>query len=196
MSLFESKPAFIKRYGLEKWYASIPQDQKKRIGRYVDDSMLELEGPRAFLWKAAERALKARDRELAISLCLEGLESKGSDLDLHMVYSVLIEAYAAKGDNSRVKEYCLQELDLFPGMADALRSANGGDIPNDVPCRSKLIDVLVGVEGDYDAGFATLDRFVELGILSEEEKESRVNSLKIRRLGRTFDSVFSLKKNS
>jgi hypothetical protein len=194
LSLFESKPVFIKRYGLENWYADTPQDQKKRIERYVDASLLELDSPRAFIWKAAERALKARDRELAISLCLEGFKAEGSDLDLHMVYSVLIEAHMAKGDNVRAKEYCLQELELFPAMAETLRRANGGDVPKEVPCRNILIDILVGVEEDYDAGFAMLDRFVELGLLSEEEKEYRTNSLRIHRLTRTFDSVFTLKR--
>jgi hypothetical protein len=74
-----------------------------------------------------------------------------------------------------------------------LKDRNGGSLPEKIQCRNYTINVLVGIYGDYDAGDAALDRFLEMGLISEEDVGYRKQSHKIHRLQRTFDGIFSVK---
>ena len=68
------------------------------------------------------------------------------------------------------------------------------DVPEDLRFRNRTIDILVGYMKDYESANAALDEFFEIGIISEEDLKFRKNSLKIHRLQRTFDSIYSLSK--
>ncbi|MBR6871173.1 MAG: hypothetical protein IKM91_06100, partial [Candidatus Methanomethylophilaceae archaeon] len=68
---------------------------------------------------------------------------------------------------------------------------NGGALPKEIKCRNRLIDILVGVECAYDDATSLLDDYVEIGILDPDELSYRKQSLKIHRMQKTFDSIYS-----
>jgi hypothetical protein len=89
-----------------------------------------------------------------------------------------------------MKEQCCNNLDLFPSVKDRFLADNGGELPKTIYCRNRLIDVMVGVESDYEGATDILDEFVKIGILNEEELNYRKQSLKIHRMQKTFDNVY------
>ena len=91
------------------------------------------------------------------------------------------------------KSYCEKGLELIPAIIDQLRDANDGVLPKDIACRNRMIDIVVGLEGDYDTAEKLLKRYLDLGLIDEEERDYRLRRLKIHRLQRTLDSVFSVR---
>ncbi|MBQ8643380.1 MAG: hypothetical protein IJ469_01825, partial [Candidatus Methanomethylophilaceae archaeon] len=53
-----------------------------------------------------------------------------------------------------------------------------------------LIDILVGVEYDYETAYEALDGFLDIGIMDADELSFRKQSLKIHRLQKSFDNLF------
>jgi len=51
------------------------------------------------------------------------------------------------------------------------------------------------VEGDYDSAYAVLDEYLAMGLIDEEERDYRRQSLKVHRMQRSFDNIFNLKKS-
>ena len=76
-------------------------------------------------------------------------------------------------------------------IREQLKADNGGGIPEKLEFRNQYINVIVGVESNYDLGFEMLKRYNEMGILSDEDLEYRTNSLRTHRLQRVFDGVYT-----
>ena len=95
---------------------------------------------------------------------------------------------------STAKAMCCRNLDLYPIVSGRIVEENGG-VPQKLSCRNRLIDILVGVEGDYDDAYEVLDRYAEMGLINEAERDLRKQSLKIHRMQRSFDNIFNLKKS-
>ena len=67
---------------------------------------------------------------------------------------------------------------------------NGGALPKHIACRNRLIDIVIGVESGYDMADEILTQYVEMGLIDEEEKAYRLQSIKIHRMQKTFDNLF------
>lgn len=102
-----------------------------------------------------------------------------------------IEGLFGNDDFGRAKEMCCRNLELYPSISDRFLSEHGGAVPERMPCRNRLIDILVGVEADYDDADAVLDQYVEMGLIGPEERDYRKQSLKIHRMQMFFDNIYN-----
>ena len=84
----------------------------------------------------------------------------------------------------------LRSSDLFPKIKGELIEENSG-VPEVLQFRNWYINVIVGVESNYELGFEMLKRYNEMGILSDEDLEYRTNSLRTHRLQKCFDGVYT-----
>ena len=76
-------------------------------------------------------------------------------------------------------------------MRERFLADNGGSIPKKVSCRNRLIDIVIGVESQYDMAEEVLSSYVDLGLLDESEKAYRLQSIKIHRMPKTFDNIYN-----
>ena len=106
-----------------------------------------------------------------------------------MVTEAYIDGLFGAENYEEMKVQCCNNLDLFPTIKDRFLKENDGELPKTIYCRNRLIDVLVGVESDYEQAYEVLDEYVKIGILNEDELNYRKQSLKIHRMQKTFDNV-------
>lgn len=186
MILNRGIPKEVSAVQLKKWFKSLDDRDKNRVARYASGA--DTTSQISFITDLMSRA--NADENYPVSLIAgelgETLES--DDKEKFDFYNEYIEALFYSGDSCRSKELCLKNIDLVPGIIEYITD---GGIPERVPCRNRLIDILIGVEGDYDGAQKMLVRFNELNILSDEDLEYRTQSLRIHRLQRTFDSIFT-----
>ncbi|MDO5853946.1 MAG: hypothetical protein Q4Q62_07930, partial [Thermoplasmata archaeon] len=90
------------------------------------------------------------------------------------------------------KALCVRNLELYPSVASEI---SPGGAPMHLSCRNRLIDILVGVDGDYDSAYKALDSFLQMGLIDESERDYRKQSLKVHRMQRSFDNIFNYRKS-
>ena len=187
-------PAIIKKLKLEDWYASLQKSDIVKLNRYLRQGLpSEPSDPSEFFRILAKMANDDENHEFAGQMALEGLKREKGELRIFRLNEELIEALVNLNASQSAKKYCHESLDIFPRVCDDLKTENGGCLPKDMKCRNRLIDILVGIEKDYEAAYAALDTFLERGLIDKAEWEYRRNSLKIHRLQRTFDGIYTLR---
>lgn len=184
-------PKQITEAGLDDWYSGLTSQDRVRTRRYLEG--IDTSSPIAFLDDLMVRAVDDHNYKLAVTAGkhLDGMEL--SDYDRFMSTELLIEGMFGADDFEGAKEMCCRNLDLYPIVSERIVAENGG-IPR-LSCRNRLIDILVGVDGDYDNANEVLDRYCEMGLITEEERDLRKQSLKVHRMQKTFDNIFNLKKS-
>ncbi len=187
----EEIPKQVSEAGLDAWYSGLSSQDCVRTRRYLDGICTSSDV--GFLNDLMVRALEDRNYKLAVTAgCfLDGLEL--SDIDRFDSTERLIEGLFGSDDFEEAKRLCYRNLDLYPKVAPAIEERCGG-VPQSMSCRNRLIDILVGVDGSYDEAIALLDRYLEMGLIDEEERDYRKQSLKIHRMQRSFDNIFSYQK--
>lgn len=183
----KSVPKEISDVKLKKWFRSLDERDQNRISRYAKDA--NTSSQISFLTEVMSKA--NADENYKVSL-IAGELGDTLKMDVYEKFEFrneYIEALFGSGEADKAKELCLENLELVPKV---LVHIDDDGLPENIPCRNRLIDILVGVEGDYDGANEMLIRFNEMNILSEEDLEYRLQSLRIHKLQRTFDSVFSL----
>ncbi len=190
MVLNRGVPKEISAVKLKKWFKSLDERDRNRISRYASGA--DTSSQIAFITDVMSKANADENHAVALIAGEFGESLDMDDNERFDFVNVYIESLFGSGDACRAKELCLQNIEAVPKVLDRLIA---GGIPEQIPCRNRLIDILVGVERDYDGADKMLVRFNEMKILSDEDLDYRLQSLKIHRLQRTFDSVFSLKPN-
>lgn len=186
----DETPAQISEAGLEGWYSSLSSQDKVRTRRYLGG--IDTSSPLALLLELMARAEEDHNYKLAVSVG-EHLESvELSDLDRFRATEAYIEGLFGCDRFEDAKRMCVRNLELYPSVAAEV--SPGGEVPKTLYCRSRLIDILVGVDADYDSAFRTLDVYEQIGLIDAEEKAYRVQSLKIHRMQMSFDNIFNYKK--
>ncbi len=181
-------PREVSAVKLSKWYSALDDRNKVRISRYVSGA--DTSSKAAFLKDIMSKA-NAEENYTAAVVVGEFTETqKFNDEERFHLTEEYIEALFGSNDVKNAKRMCLRNLDLIPELYELILGVNG-DIPENISCRNRLIDILVGVETDYDGAQGMLERFNEMRILSDEDLVYRKQSLKVHRLQRTFDSIFS-----
>lgn len=181
-------PKEVSAVKLSKWYSSLDDRNKVRLSRYVSGA--DTSSKAAFIRDIMSKANAENNYAAAILVGEFAETQKFNNSERFAITEEYIEALFGNNDLGNVKVMCLRNLDIVPEIHSCVIGENG-DIPDNISCRNRLIDILVGVETDYDSAYAMLDRFNELNILSDEDLEYRKQSLKVHRLQRTFDSIFS-----
>ncbi|MGI6472416.1 MAG: hypothetical protein ACOX1N_05070 [Candidatus Methanomethylophilaceae archaeon] len=188
MILNRGVPKEISAVKLKKWFKSLDERDGNRISRYASGA--DTSSQIAFITDIMSKANAEENYAVAL---IAGEFGNSLDMNEDERFDFLneyIESLFFSGDSCRAKDLCHENLELVPKV---LTSMTAEGIPERMPCRNRLIDILVGVEGDYDGANEMLVRFNEMNILSDEDLEFRIQSLRIHRLQRTFDSVFTLK---
>ena len=183
-------PPEVASAGVSKWYSSLDDQNKVRLGRYLKDC--DTSSKISFFMSAAELSLKDENFKFAAVIG----DTHGIRMDAYqefMFNELIIDAYIGTERYDDAKRLCNVNLELFPKIESEYKRNNNG-IPQKMNCRNRLIDVLVGVEVNYDQAFIELDRFFNMGLLDKEGLDYRVQSLKVHRLQRTFDGVYTFRK--
>ncbi len=181
-------PAEIAAVNLNDWYDSLNDINKVKVKRYLN--CIDTTSPQNFLVDLMKRSSEDHNYKLSVLAGEYALSHDLSDYDRFMVTEAYIDGLFGAEDYEEMKVQCCNNLDLFPAIKDRFLNESGGELPKTIYCRNRLIDVLVGVESDYETAYETLDEFVSIGILSEDELNYRKQSLKIHRMQKTFDNVF------
>ncbi len=181
-------PAEVSAVKLSKWYSTLDDRNKVRLSRYVSGA--DTSSKAAFLKDIMSKANAEENYAAAVVVGEFAETQKFNDMERFYLNEEYIEALFGNNDIKNAKDMCLRNLDLVSGLHLNI-ICEGEDIPENISCRNRLIDILVGVETDYDGAQAMLERFNEMKILSDEDLAYRKQSLKVHRLQRTFDSIFS-----
>ncbi|HOT93227.1 MAG TPA: hypothetical protein PLJ78_15435 [Anaerolineae bacterium] len=164
--------------GLTDWFGKLPREMRDKVSQYSGEGQHLTDGQivyssltqRKFFWTCAENAIYAKDFETAIFLAQQGITAQGDWVDLHFVYSTLIEAYEKLENWTEAKRYCLEELKQFEFIGPPLKKDMGGELPPGIRCRDTLLDILVD-EGDVEEVKRVFHLFVEKKMMSVSKAE-------------------------
>ncbi len=183
-------PAEIKKAKLEDWYSGLDDQSRIRISRYLEK--VNTKTPFDFFMDTVGKAIADENCAFAVKLCDDAYTfADMTDYQRFLLNELLITAYFGCERYDDTKAACEVNYELFPKIREQLISDNNGMIPEKLEFRNQYINVIVGVESNYDLGFEMLKRYNEMGILSDEDLEYRTNSLRTHRLQRVFDGVYT-----
>ncbi|MBO4357277.1 MAG: hypothetical protein J5813_03805 [Candidatus Methanomethylophilaceae archaeon] len=180
-------PAEISAVKLDDWFDSLNDMNKVKVKRYLN--CIDTTSPQNFLVDLMIRSSMDHNYGLSVIAGQYALSQDLSDYDRFMVTEAYIDGLFGAENYEEMKVQCCNNLDLFPTIKDRFLKENDGELPKTIYCRNRLIDVLVGVESDYEQAYEVLDEYVKIGILNEDELNYRKQSLKIHRMQKTFDNV-------
>ena len=180
-------PAEISAVKLDDWFDSLNDMNKVKVKRYLN--CIDTTSPQNFLVDLMIRSSMDHNYGLSVIAGQYALSKDLSDYDRFMVTEAYIDGLFGAENYEEMKVQCCNNLDLFPTIKDRFLKENDGELPKTIYCRNRLIDVLVGVESDYEQAYEVLDEYVKIGILNEDELNYRKQSLKIHRMQKTFDNV-------
>ena len=187
----QETPAEISAVGLDEWYASLNDMNKVKVKRYLN--CIDTTSKQDFLVDLMMRSGKDSNYGLSVMAGQYALSQDLSDYDRFKVTEAYIDGLFGAEKFDELKVQCCNNLDLFPKIKEEFLDDNGGVLPKTIYCRNRLIDVMVGVDSDYEGATDALDSFAEIGIMDPDELAYRKQSLKIHRMQKTFDNVFSLR---
>jgi len=176
---------------LDEWYASLNDMNKVKVKRYLN--CIDTTSKQDFLVDLMMRSGTDSNYGLSVMAGQYALSQDLSDYDRFKVTEAYIDGLFGAEKFDELKVQCCNNLDLFPKIKDEFLDDNGGVLPKTIYCRNRLIDVMVGVDSDYEGAIDALDSFAEIGIMDPDELAYRKQSLKIHRMQKTFDNVFSLR---
>jgi len=174
---------------MTEWYHSLSEQDKNRTDRYLKDA--DTSSRCAFLSSLGDAALRDENWQFASFVHEECLRKELSAMQRFAVTESLIDSYIGTKRYDDAKRLCEDNLKLFASVRNEILKANGGSLPERLNCRNRYVDIVVGVESGYDEAFALLERFFDMGLISAEDLAYRKQSLKIHRLQRSFDGVFT-----
>ena len=179
----------IKFLELESWYSSLTPEQQQKLKEYsgqgeglIQGDFFSLQTPKHFFWTTAGNAIPKNDCDFAIFLAEKGLTAQGSLVDQHFVFNSLITAYEKTNDHESAKKHCLAELKDFSRISRALRKDFDGELPSSIPCRDSLLDIVAGIEQNYEEAEQLIQIFVQKSLLTPEEAKDELKNLRINKL--------------
>ena len=181
-------PKEIVDAGLSDWYETLNDPNKVRMCRYIQG--IDTSSPQAFLVQLMQRATEDHNYGLSIVAGEYAANHEMDDYSRFIITEGYIDGLFGAERYDEAKEACARNLDLFPLIKDRFLQENGGELPKHIACRNRLIDIVVGVESGYDLADEILTQYVKMGLIDEEEKEYRLQSIKIHRMQKTFDNLF------
>jgi len=184
-------PEEISKVRLGEWYSGLSDQNKVKMGRYLADS--DTSSVLNFSLSVMRNANREENFSVTVMVGENILGNNLKKAERFDVLEEIIPAYYGVKRYDDCLRCCGEGIEMIPDVAGVLKERNAGSLPERIMCRSYTINVLVSAYGDYDAGDAALDKFHEMGLISEEDLRYRKQSHKIHRLQRTFDSVFTVK---
>lgn len=187
-------PEEVRKAKLSKWYGTLSDRDKVRLGRYLPKS--DTSDPASFLVSVASQANEDHNYPLTVTVASAANGLKLTDYQRFRINELLVLALYSTEAYDECVEACDAGLALLneKEVRDSLVRDSGGSLPEDIACRNYKINVVVGIRFDYDEGDRVLVQYEKDGLLSPEDLEYRRNGIKTFRLQRTFDSIFSIKE--
>ena len=182
-------PKEISEAKVKEWYMSLSDQDRTKLSRYLANA--DVSSAFSFFSSVASSALNDENYSFTATVCEGCLKMKIQGMQAFTITETLIDAYIALKRYDDAKTLCEKNLDLYPSVKNEITKANGGSLPEKLNCRNRYVDVVVGIESGYDEAFRLLDRFFDMGLISAEDLALRKQSLKIHRLQRSFDGVFT-----
>ena len=183
-------PSEITKVGMSDWYSALSDQNKVRFGRYVAGA--ETSSKIHFCIDIMRKA-NADENFPVTELVGEYIIGDAKGICRYDINEEMILALFGVKRYDDCLKCCERGLDLFTECREEIIEANGGRIPEHVLCRNYMINVLIGVDSNYDAADEALDRFFEMGLITEEDVAYRKQSHKIRKLQRVFDGIYAVK---
>jgi len=190
--LFKKTPDVPKEISdskMTKWYSSLSDQDKVRTNRYLDRA--DTSSSYHFISSVAAAAIADENHSFAALVCEEGLGHQLTDMQRFTINELMIDAYIGTKRYDDAKGVCESNLKLYPSVSKEIIADNNGSVPEKMNCRNRYVDIVVGVGSGYDEAFALLDRFFDMNLISKEDLTFRKQSLKIHRLQRSFDGVYT-----
>lgn len=185
----DTVPVEITRVGLDDWYLSLNDINKVKVKRYLPK--VKAEDTAGFFLELMMLSTEDHNYGLSITVGMYADSHEQDSLNRFYIRNGIIEGLEGMNKFEDAKRICHANLEVFPSIKDRFLEDNGGVLPDRIACRNKLIDILVGVDHDYDTAIALLDEFSAIGIMNEDELELRKNSLRIHKMQRSFDGIFT-----
>jgi hypothetical protein len=182
-------PKEISDANVTQWYNTLSDRDKNKTLRYIGNA--DTSSQYRFFLSVAEAAENDENHKLASLLCEQCLSLKLTEMERFVASELLIESYIGSKRYDDAKLLCESNLSLYPSLRSQIMDMNGGTLPEKMSCRNRYVDILVGIESGYDDAFALLDRFLTMGLITKEDHAFRKQSLKIHRLQRSFDGVYT-----
>lgn len=190
VSVKEEVPAEIEKLSLEEWYAGLDDRDKLRLLRYIKD--VNTTSQFSFFKDIIQESIVDKNSSFAIIMCQHACKTVSmSDYEKFMINELLIQGCYDSDKYDDAKIACETNKKLFPFVKDEIIKMNKGSIPDALHFRNYYINIIVGVENNYDLGFEMLEEYNKMGILSDEDLKYRKNSLKVLRLQKLFDGIYT-----
>jgi hypothetical protein len=183
-------PPEIEKARMSEWYESLSDQNKVKVSRCVPGA--DTSSKTAFALSVMQKT-NEEENYAVTELLGEYIIGETKGLIRYDVLEEIILAYFGTKKYDRCLECCSEGLDMIPEIKAELIKRNGGKLPERIICRNYTINVLVGVYSRYDDGDEALDRFYELGLITEEDLNFRKQSHKVHKLQRVFDGIYSVK---
>lgn len=182
-------PSEIQKADLDKWYCDLNDSDKMIIARYLSDC--DTTSHFSLLENVISKSLVDENYNFAQRMCEEMFNFTLNDYETFRINEHLIEAYFGGNDFVNAKAVCESNFALFPSIAKEFFADNKGEIPERVNFRNKYIDIIVGIDSNYDLADKMLVEYNKMGLLSDSDLEYRKQSLKTHRLQKLFDGVYT-----
>ena len=185
-------PVEISKVKLSEWYSGLNDKDKVKIGRYLKDS--DTSSALNFSLSVMRKANEEENYSLSVLVGENIIAQDLKAIERFDVLEAIIPAYFGTCKYDICLKCCEEGLSILQKNMEEIKKRNSGSLPENIMCRNYTINVLIGAYNDYDRADAALDRFFEMGLISEEDVEYRKRSHKIHKLQRTFDGIFSATK--
>lgn len=190
VSVKKEVPTEIKKINLEGWYTGLNDRDKLRLLRYVKD--VNTTSQFSFFIDIIQRSIVDKNSAFAIVMCQHAFKMISmSDYEKFMINELLIQGCYEADMYDDAKIACETNKKLFPFVKNEIIKMNKGSIPDVLYFRNYYINIMVGVENNYDLGFEMLEEYNRMGILSNEDLKCRKNSLNALRLQKLFDGIYA-----
>ena len=191
-------PAKVRKLGLGKWYGLLSENDKVKLGRYIDKADDSSES--AFFVSIIAQADEDHNYKFIAALYDSAKDIIKNDIERYDVNDAAILGFYNMEDYDRCLALCDDGLELLKKkpVFEHVMSRGTADIPipNEINCRNYKLNIIVGIKFDYDQGDRLLLEFQDMGLITPEDVEHRRNSIKTFRLQRTFDNIFNVKEKN
>ncbi len=182
-------PEKVAQAGLEDWYSSLSDMDRIKINKYIDKA--DASSGFMFILTLVRAAIADENYRFGLSLCVSTSQMPFGAYERFLINEEFIEVLIGREMYDDAKNVCNINLQLFDRVKDRILAENGGKYPNRLCFRNRYLDIIVGVEAQYEEGYRMLDKYHEMGLIDDEDLEYRKNSLQVHRLQRTFDGVYT-----
>ncbi len=182
-------PDKVAQAGLGDWYTSLSDMDRIKINKYIDKA--DPSSGFMFLLTMVRAAVADENYRFGLSLCVSTSQMPFDAYQRFLMNEEFIDVLIGREMYDDAKNVCNINLQLFDRVKDRILADNGGKYPDRLCFRNRYLDIIVGVEAQYEEGYRMLDKYHEMGLISDEDLVYRKNSLQVHRLQRTFDGVYT-----